>query len=69
MSKTDVYFERRNREPQCRVRNVSGAPYDPTNIRHTLTPEELVEFIDSLRDDDLLSPTADCDDFAPAYND
>jgi len=34
-----------------------------------LTPEELAELIDSLREDELLSPAANSDDFDPTYND
>jgi hypothetical protein len=46
-------------------------PGTPTNAKsgHSLAPEELAEFLDSLREDEVLSPTGDSDDFDPAYND
>jgi hypothetical protein len=52
--------------------DVSKTPGAPPNSAHkgsTLTPEELAEFIDSLREDELLSPIVDSDDLDRAYND
>jgi hypothetical protein len=54
---------------RCQVPSAPRALAIPTYRGTALSPEELAEFIDSLREDELLSPTADCDDLDPAYND
>ncbi len=53
-------------------RNARSMAHTPVAIMRDirfLTPDERAEFIDSIREDEALSPTTDCDHFDPAYND
>ena len=63
------YNHRMATEARYDVLKTRRAPTNPAHRDPTLTPEELAEFIDSLREDEVLSPTVDRDDFDPAYND
>ena len=63
------YNDRMATEARYDVPKTRKAPTNPAHRDPTLTPEELAEFINSLREDELLSPTVDSDDLDPAYND
>ena len=63
------YNDRMATEGRCQVSRTPRALAVPTHSGTALSPEELAEFIDSIREDEVLSPTADCDDLDPAYND
>jgi hypothetical protein len=52
-------------EARCQVPRTRRALAVPTYSGTALTPEEFAEFMDSLRDDELLSPTADSTDYDP----
>jgi hypothetical protein len=45
------------------------APTIPANRGSTLTPEDIAEFMDSIKEDEVLSAAAHCDDDDPEYND
>ncbi len=42
-----------------------GAPTNPANRGPTLTPEEVAEFIDSLKEDEAPADATDCTDYDP----
>jgi hypothetical protein len=63
------YNARMATEARCQVPRTPRALAVPTYSGTALSPEELAEFIDSIREDEVLSPTAGCDDLDPAYND
>jgi len=63
------YNARMATEARYDVSKTPGAPPNSAHKGSTLTPEELAEFIDSLREDELLSPIVDSDDLDRAYND
>ena len=63
------YNARMATEARFQVPRTPRALAVPTYSGTALSPEELAEFIDSIREDEVLSPTADCDDLDPAYND
>ena len=46
-----------------------GALTNPANSGEALTPEDLAEFIDSLREDEIAATVADRADDDPEYND
>jgi hypothetical protein len=56
-------------EAKYRVAKMPGAPTNPANRGSTLTPEELAEFIDSLREDEIAAAVSGCTDGDPEYND
>jgi hypothetical protein len=46
-----------------------GAPTNPANRGPALTPEEVAEFIDSLKEDEAPAHATECNDYDPEYND
>jgi hypothetical protein len=56
-------------EARYQAPKTPAAPTNPANSGSALTQEELAEFIDAIREDEVLSPATDCDHFDPAYND
>jgi hypothetical protein len=46
-----------------------GAPTKSANSGQALSPEDLAEFIDSLREDEIAATVADRADDDPEYND
>jgi hypothetical protein len=56
-------------EARNAVPKTPRAPTSPTNNGHTLLPEELAEFMDSLEYDTPPAASVDCADYDPEYND
>jgi hypothetical protein len=52
-------------EAKCANPKTPGAPTNPANSGHKLTPEELAELIDSHEYDEAPAAIADCTDYDP----
>jgi hypothetical protein len=63
------YNVRMATEARCQAGKTPRAPTGPTNDGHTLAPEELAEFMDSLEYDAPPPLPADSANYDPEYND
>jgi hypothetical protein len=63
------YNVRMATEARYRAGKMPGALTNPANTGPTVTPEDIAEFIDSIREDEIAAERTDCADYDPEYND
>jgi hypothetical protein len=68
-TRTWRYNFRMATEAKCASPKTPAAPTNPVNRDSALTPEELAEFLDSLREDEIASEAANSTNYDPECND